>query len=181
MLYDRLGDVKKTESEQQNIETERADKSLFVQELLLALLAEGSNEQKIDYKALLAPMPAVAVAQQHAPESKTSEPLPVISGFISSSIVENREPQQLQQHRAVTESSLPVEHSVATAAVSHVGRSNMHASATTPPSDGRIFSHSAASLGSRAAAKRKPVPAANTTKAGKEATSTAAAAAQKRH
>jgi hypothetical protein len=179
MRYDRLGDAKKSESEQQIAETERADKSLFVQEMLLALLAEGNNQQKIDYKTLLAPLPTVTVAQQQeAAELKTSEPLPPTSGFISSSIVETREPQQ---HRAITESVLPVEHSVATAAVSHVGRSNLHASATTPPSDGRILSHSAASLGSRAVAKRKPVPAANTTKAGKEATSTAATAAQKRH
>jgi hypothetical protein len=174
MRYDRLCDAKKSESEQQVAETERADKSLFVQELLLALLAEGSNQQ-----TLLAPLPTtVTVAQQQAPESKTSELLPPTSGFVSSSIVETREPPQ---HRAVTESVLPVEHSVATAAVSHVGRSNLPASATTTPSDGRILSHSAASLGSRAVAKRKPVTAANTTKAGKEATSTAATAAQKRH
>jgi len=184
MSYCRLGDTKKSESEQQTLEIERADKSMFVQELLLALLAVGKDQQNVDYKALLAPVPTVTVDQHQTSESKPLTQVSSTSDISASSVVQNRqqeEQQQQQQHRhPVTECTLSNDHPLATAPLPHVGRSNLHASSNAPPLDSRILSHSAASLGSRAVTKRKSVTATNTTKASKE-TTPAAATAPKRH
>jgi len=181
-LLSRLGDTKKSESEQQTEEIERADKSMFVQELLLALLAVGNDQPYVDYKALLAPVPTVTVAQHQTSESKPLTQVALTSSVSASQIVRNRQEQEQQQLRhPVTECTVSNDHPLATAAPPHLGRSNLNASSNAPPLDGRILSHSGASLGSRAVAKRKSVPATNTSKAGKETTPSAATNAPKRH
>lgn len=192
-LLARLGDTKKSESEQQNVEMERADKSMFVQELLLALLAEGNDQQKIDYKALLSPAPAVTVTQPAAvsidSKSAAQQVAAPTLGIAASSVQQQQQNHQQQQspmqQNALADSTVSVDHPVGTAAVSHVGggRSNVHTSSSAPSSDGRILPpHSAASLGSRAVStKRKSAPASNTNKASKEVSSAAGTNAAKRH
>jgi hypothetical protein len=179
-----LGEVKKTESELQAVETERADKSMFVQELILALLADSADQNRTDYKDLLVPLLAQTDGESHVQESATTASS-VRKSDDNASAVGQPDHRQSSKNSALAaaENNSVHDHPVAAATVSLVGgRPNAYTMTSAPTVDSRTVSHSAASsVGPRAVAKRKSVSTANTSKAGKETSSLAANAAAKRH
>jgi hypothetical protein len=172
----RLCDTKKSETEQQAVELDRADKSMFVQELLLALLSQGS-----DCKALMTPEPVVALSGCQASDSKPCTPEVKSTSDSSGTVSSAAQSVQQQEQNCATESTVLHDQPSAIAAVPQVGRSNLHTPSNTLSSDSRILAPSAASLGSRPVTKRKSVPANGTNKTGKDATAMAATTGPKKH
>ena len=155
-----------SESDQEAVETDRADKSLFVQELLLAALSDHVESGDVDSDSAVEEtlVKVAATAPQTKSESSSASH---VAGVEAS--------------RAAAASSVNVERAPAAAAA--VPRTNrVPAAGSIPPMDGnRIVPNQSSSLSSSsrsAIVKRKPIPAA--TRTGKESTP-AAATGNKRH
>jgi len=154
-----------SELDQEVMETERADKSLFVQELLLAALSDHVESGELADSAVEEIALKVAAA---APQTK--------SDSSASSHVASVEPPRTAAG-SVNMDRAPA----AAAAAAAVPRTNrVPAAGSVPPMDGnRIVPNQSSSQSSRSAiVKRKPIPA--TTRTGKES-APAAAASNKRH
>jgi len=163
-----LDESKMSEADQELVETDRADKSLFVQELLLALLSDHCETGEV-VRDTAAEETLVKVASA-VPQTKADTS--------AASHTAGVEPS-----RAATASSVNMERVPAAAAA--VPRTNRipAAAGSMPPMDGnRIVpnqSSSGQNLSSRSAiVKRKPLPAA--TRTGKDSTPPATTA-NKRH
>jgi len=148
-----------SEDDHEMMESDRADKSLFVQELLLALLSDDSKLEAVSGSAT-EEMP-VKAAQQTKPELLATTPA--------------------EPPRAAAASSVNVERvPAATAAIPRANR--IPAAGPVPPMDGNRTmpnQSSAPGTASRSAVvKRKPLPASART--GKDSVP-AAAAGNKRH
>jgi len=154
-----------SEADQEAIETDRADKSLFVQELLLAALSDHSEADEVVGDSAVEESLVKVTAT--APQTKSDSP--------AASHVAGVEPA-----RAATATNVNVERVPAAAAA--VPRTNrMPAAGSVPPMDGnRIVANqsSGQTSSSRSAIiKRKPIP--STARTGKD--STPAATSNKRH
>jgi len=150
-----------SEADQEAVETDRADKSLFVQELLLAALSDHTEETSEVVGDSTVEDSVVKVAAT-APQTKSDSPAAT---------------SHIEPSRAA---SVNVERVPAAAAA--VPRTNrVPAAGSVPPMDGnRIVANqsSGQTSSSRSAiVKRKPIP--STTRTGKDCTS--AATANKRH
>lgn len=161
-LLTNLDERTMSEADQEEIETDRADKSLFVQELLLALLSDQAKpDEAVDDAAVEETLVKAAAA---APQTKSEL-----------SAATHAEPP-----RAAAASSVGVDRvPAATAAVPRANR--VPAAGSVPPMDGtRIVPNQLSAPGSSRSAivKRKPLPAAART--GKDSLP-AAAAGNKRH
>jgi len=152
-----------TEDDHELVEMDRADKSLFVQELLLALLSDHTKLEMVDGSAAEEILVKAAAA---APQTK-----PELSAAA------HTEPP-----RAATASSVNVERvpAAATAAVPRANR--IPVAGSMPPVEGnRAVPNQPSAPGSSsrsAVVKRKPLPA--STRTGKDSVPTAAAGS-KRH
>jgi len=158
-----LDESKISESDQEAIETDRANKSLFVQELLLAVLSDGAEPGELGGADCAVDETLVKVATT-APQTKCD------SSAVS----------HVEQSRAATASNVNVDRAPAAAAA--VPRTNrIPAAGSVPPMDGNriVPNQSSSQTSSRSAiVKRKPIPTAART--GKESTP-AAATGNKRH
>jgi len=155
-----------SESDQEALETDRADKSLFVQELLLSVLSDDAESGEVRGDSAVEETLVKVAATAPQPKSDSS----------AASHIAGVEPS-----RAATASSVNVDRAPAAAAA--VPRTNrVPAAGSVPPMDGnRIVpnqSSSQTSSSRSAVVKRKPMPA--TTRSGKESTP-AATASNKRH
>jgi len=149
-----------SELDQEVMETERADKSLFVQELLLAALSDHVESGELADSAVEEIALKVAAA---APQTK--------SDSSASSHVASVEPPR------TAAGSVNMDRAPAAAAAAAVPRTNrVPAAGSVPPMDGNRIVPNQSSRS--AIVKRKPIPA--TTRTGKES-APAAAASNKRH
>ena len=160
-----LDESKMTETDQELIETDRADKSLFVQELLLSVLSDDMESSEVVGDSVVED--SLVKLTTTAPQMKSE--LPAASHLAG-----------IEPSRAATATNVNVERVPAAAAA--VPRTNRIPSAgSLPPMDGnRIVPNqsSGQTSSSRSAiVKRKPIP--STARTGKD--STPAAAANKRH
>jgi len=156
-----------SEADQEAIETDRADRSLFVQELLLAVLSDHTEGgEVVSDSAVEESLVKVAAA---APQMKPDSP--------AASHIVGVEPS-----RSATATSVNVERvPAAAAAVPRTNRTPAAGSGSVPPVDGnRIVANQSSgqtSTSRSAIVKRKPIPSA--ARAGKECTP--AATGNKRH
>jgi len=148
-----------SESDQEEVETDRADKSLFVQELLLAVLPDDAEAgELVGDSAVEESLVKVSAA---APQTKSDLP--------AASHIAGVEPS-----RAATAASVNVERVPAAAAA--VPRTNrIPPAGSLPPMDGNRIVPNQSSRS--AIVKRKPIP--STARTGKD--STPAATGNKRH
>jgi len=145
-----------SEADQEAVETERANKSLFVQELLLAVLSDDADTGEVVGESTVeeCSVTAMTAAQRTMTDS------------VAASQVAGVEPS-----RAATATNINVERVPAAAAA--VPRTNrIPAAGSHPPLDGNRFvqnqSSGQTSSSRSAIVKRKPIPA--TTRTGKDCT-----------
>ena len=151
-----LDETQVSESDQEAIETGRADKSLFVQELLLAALSDHAESCDVS---------AESAVEETALKVAAAAPQTTSSSHVAS----------VEPSRAAA--SVNVDRAPAAAAAAAVSRTNrMPAAGSVPPMDGNRIVPNQSSRS--AIVKRKPIPA--TTRTGKESTP-AAATSNKRH
>ena len=156
-----------SEADQEAIETDKADKSLFVQELLLAVLSDQAETGEVVTDSAVEES-SVKVAAA-APQAKSDSP--VVSHIAG-----------VEPSRAATATNVNVERvPAAAAAVPRTNRMPAAGSGSVPPMDGnRIVPNQSSgqtSTSRSAIVKRKPIPPA--ARAGKDCTP--AATGNKRH
>jgi len=162
-----LDESKMSEADQEAIETDKADKSLFVQELLLAVLSDQAETGEVVTDSAVEES-SVKVAAA-APQAKSDSP--VVSHIAG-----------VEPSRAATATNVNVERvPAAAAAVPRTNRMPAAGSGSVPPMDGnRIVPNQSSgqtSTSRSAIVKRKPIPPA--ARAGKDCTP--AATGNKRH
>jgi len=151
-----LDEGKASQSDQELMESEQADRSLFVQELLLAVHCDHGKPSEVASDSAVDDTAAVKVAAA-APQTKSDS--------------------SAAPHRAATASSVNVDR-VPAAAAGVPRAPRIPAAGSVPPMDGNRVVSAPSSTSRPAVVKRKPIPTAART--GKDSTP-AAPAGNKRH
>jgi hypothetical protein len=155
-LLARLEDTSKSQAEQEAAESEKADKSLFIQELLLAIVTACDKGSDVE--------PAVTVEQ--LPKVAVSTAMPAAPHTPQGGVELSRVPQEVQTLPECTVAAMAPPLPPKTTSRSATLATTTATAVSVPPVESRLHSTNASSVSARSITKRKPVAAGGRT--GKE-------------